>query len=135
MSTEKTLLDYTDLFSPKDYKKNDKIIYKYFKDKYCKSRIQINPKTAGGRRRVSLTSTPVVFRKTCLLKRGWNPGFLWLLILLYGTSFLKISLNFLKSFRSYEEFLCLYYLFSSIFINFLDFLTFPCYKETNDVSL
>ena len=27
-----TLLDYTNLFSPNDYKKN-KIIYKYFKDK------------------------------------------------------------------------------------------------------
>ena len=25
---------YTSLFSPKDYKANDKIIYKYFKDKY-----------------------------------------------------------------------------------------------------
>ena len=31
-----TLLDYTNLFSPNDYKKNDKIIYKYFKNKYCK---------------------------------------------------------------------------------------------------
>ena len=30
----KTLLDYTNLFSPSDYKNNDKIIYKYFKDKY-----------------------------------------------------------------------------------------------------
>ena len=29
-----TLLDFTDLFSPNDYKKNDKIIYNYFKDKY-----------------------------------------------------------------------------------------------------
>ena len=27
-------LDFTNLFSPNDYKKNDKIIYKYFKDKY-----------------------------------------------------------------------------------------------------
>ena len=33
---EKALLDYTNLFSPNDYKKNDKIIYKYFKDKYGK---------------------------------------------------------------------------------------------------
>ena len=33
----KPLLDYTNLFSPNDYKKNDKIIYKYFKDKYVKS--------------------------------------------------------------------------------------------------
>ena len=30
----KTLLDYTNLFSPNDCKKNGKIIYKYFKDKY-----------------------------------------------------------------------------------------------------
>ena len=30
----KTLLDYTHLFSPNDYKKNDKIIYRSFKDKY-----------------------------------------------------------------------------------------------------
>ena len=29
-----TLLDYTNLFSLNDYRKNDKAIYKYFKDKY-----------------------------------------------------------------------------------------------------
>ena len=34
MPAGKTLLDYTNLISPNDYKKNDKIIYKYFKDKY-----------------------------------------------------------------------------------------------------
>ena len=34
MLSGKTLLDYTNLFSPNDYKKNGKIIYKYFKDKY-----------------------------------------------------------------------------------------------------
>ena len=34
MLAVKTLLDYTNLFSPNDYKKNHKIIYKYFKDKY-----------------------------------------------------------------------------------------------------
>ena len=34
MLVEKKLLDYTNLFPPNDYKKNDKIIYKYFKDKY-----------------------------------------------------------------------------------------------------
>ena len=32
----KTFLDYTNFFSPNDYKKNDKIIYKYFKDKYSR---------------------------------------------------------------------------------------------------
>ena len=30
----KKLLDYTNLFSPNDYKTNGKIIYKYFKNKY-----------------------------------------------------------------------------------------------------
>ena len=37
MLAGKTLLDYTNLFSPNDYKKNGKIIYKYFKDKNVKS--------------------------------------------------------------------------------------------------
>ena len=37
MIAGKTLLDYTNLFSPNDCKKNGKIIYKYFKDKYVKS--------------------------------------------------------------------------------------------------
>ena len=34
MLAGKTLLDYTNLFFPNDCKKNDKIIYKYVKDKY-----------------------------------------------------------------------------------------------------
>ena len=34
MLAGKTFSDYVDLFSPNDYKENDKIIYKYFKDKY-----------------------------------------------------------------------------------------------------
>ena len=38
---EKLLLDYTNLFSPNDYKKNDKIIYKYLKDKYDNPRVYI----------------------------------------------------------------------------------------------
>ena len=35
----KTLWYYTNLFSPNGYEKNDKIIYKYFKDKYVESRV------------------------------------------------------------------------------------------------
>ena len=31
MTARKTLLDYTNVFSPNDYQKNDKIIYNYFK--------------------------------------------------------------------------------------------------------
>ena len=34
MFAGKNLLDCINLFSPNDYKKNDKMIYKYFKDKY-----------------------------------------------------------------------------------------------------
>ena len=34
MLVGKTFLDYTNLFSPNDYLKNDKVIYKYFKDRY-----------------------------------------------------------------------------------------------------
>ena len=37
MIVGKTLLYYTDLFSPIDFKKNDKTICNYFKDKYGKS--------------------------------------------------------------------------------------------------
>ena len=44
MYTGKTLLDYTNLFSTNDYKKNYKIIYKYLKDKYVKSRVWIKKK-------------------------------------------------------------------------------------------
>ena len=36
MLAGKTLLDYTNLFFQNVYKKNEKIIYKYFKEKYCR---------------------------------------------------------------------------------------------------
>ena len=38
MLSRKTLLDNTNLFCRNDYKKNDKIIYKFFKDKYGRRR-------------------------------------------------------------------------------------------------
>ena len=41
MLAGKPLLDHTNLFSLNDHKKNDKIIYKYFKDKYVKPGVQI----------------------------------------------------------------------------------------------
>ena len=34
MLSGKSLLYYTNLFFPNDYEKNDKIIYKYFNDKF-----------------------------------------------------------------------------------------------------
>ena len=39
MIAGKNLLDYTNSFSPNDYKMNDKIIYKFFKDKYVEPRV------------------------------------------------------------------------------------------------
>ena len=39
MLAGKTILDYTNLFSLNDHRKIDKIIYKYFKEKYVKSQI------------------------------------------------------------------------------------------------
>ena len=39
MLAGKALLDYVNLFSPNDYKKNDKIICKYCKAKCVKSRV------------------------------------------------------------------------------------------------
>ena len=38
MIAGKAFLDYTNLFSPNDWKKDDKIIYKYLKDKYGKAK-------------------------------------------------------------------------------------------------
>ena len=39
MLAQKILLDHTNLFFSNDYQKNDKIIYKCFKDKYVTSRV------------------------------------------------------------------------------------------------
>ena len=46
-------------------------------------RFLFNPKKTGGRvgGGGQFFIPSVVFSKMCLLKRGWNPGFLWLLIL------------------------------------------------------
>ena len=38
MLAGKTLLDYTNSFSPNDYGKNDKIMCKYFNDRYDRKR-------------------------------------------------------------------------------------------------
>ena len=39
MLAGKNLLDYTNSCTPNDHKKNEKIIHKYFKEKYVKSRV------------------------------------------------------------------------------------------------
>ena len=36
MIAGKTSLDYTNLFSPNDYQKNDKMVYSNFENKYSK---------------------------------------------------------------------------------------------------
>ena len=41
MITGNTLLNYANLFSPNDYQNNDKIIYKYFKDKMTKGNVSL----------------------------------------------------------------------------------------------
>ena len=41
---EKFFLGYTNLFSLNDNKKNEKIIYKYFKDKYVMSNLEFRCK-------------------------------------------------------------------------------------------
>ena len=41
MLARKTLLDHTNLISPNEYKKNDKIIYKYFEDKSGKRKCKL----------------------------------------------------------------------------------------------
>ena len=38
MLAGKNLIDYTKLFFPNEYKRNEKIMYMYFKDKYTKRR-------------------------------------------------------------------------------------------------
>ena len=51
MLAGKTLLDYSNLFSLNDYKNNDKIIYKYFKDKYVEeASLEFRLRTINGTR-------------------------------------------------------------------------------------
>ena len=42
MIAGETLLDFTNLFSPNDYRKNGKIIYKYFKNNLPKKSISLD---------------------------------------------------------------------------------------------
>ena len=66
MLAGKTLLDFTNLFSPNAYRKNNKIIYKDFKDKYgrrSKSGVQIKKKHETRNYRYDLMSEK--YKKTC----------------------------------------------------------------------
>ena len=75
---------------------------------------------------VNLPPTPLVFPKMCFSEKGQHLSFLWLLILSEATSFLKVSLKFLNFGQKIKIF---FSTILTIFINFSDFLTFPCYKE------
>ena len=88
---------------------------------------------------VNLTP-PVVFPKIYHLKKEWNTGFLWLLIFFSEILFWKSHLfwNFHCNSQVVQKIWRISLSILPIFINFekfLDFLTFSCYRETNDVSL
>ena len=72
---------------------------------------------------VNLTP-PLVFPKMCFSKKGWNPVVFFYIYIYYRKLhlFLKNSLKFLKSFRSYEDYILQYCLFVSIFRTFWHFL-------------
>ena len=78
-----------------------------------------------GVRGIKLTPPPVVFQKMYLISKWLNHGFLWLLIFSQNTSFLKISLNLLKSFKRYEEILCQYWLLSAL-LGLISYFNFSC---------
>ena len=96
------------------------ILFEYSKPTITVISVYLNPKTGATERRSQFEPLPVVFRKMYLLKKGWNTGFWWLLILSWVTCFLKIPLKFLQSFRKYEEFLNNLSILA-IFIGFHDF--------------
>ena len=62
------------------------------------------------------------FLKSESSKENVKPWFFVTFNVIVSHNFPQISLKFITSFRSYEEFLCQYYLFLLFFIIFLDFL-------------
>ena len=83
----------------------------------------------------SIWSAPVVFPKICLLEKGLSPAFCDFFVTFYiiishifPENFIEISQVVQKIWRFFQSIL-------SVFIDFSDFLTFPCYRETIDVSI
>ena len=73
--------------------------------------LPLNPKTAGGGGVGvwgDLLTNPCGFLKNVFSKERVNPWLFASFNIIINTSFLKISLTFLKSFRRYEELLCEY---------------------------
>ena len=97
---------------------NEQLSLHYHKLKVCPVKV-INMWQTSTLKRL----TPLcVFYINVFSRERVNSGFLWLLILLEATSFLKISLKFLKLSRRYEDFFLQYWLFSMIFRIFWLFL-------------
>ena len=88
--------------------------------------------TLKGWRGINLTPLPsVFFSKMYLLKKGRRPGFLWFFNIIISHIFTVKGIEILQTVQKIWRFSPSTL---TIFINFLDFLTFPCYKETNDAT-
>ena len=84
-----------------------------------------------GGREVNFNSPAVIFPKLYLLERGWSLVFMSYNIIIshiFPEKFTEITQVVQRIWRFSPSIL-------TISINFLDFLTFPYYKETNDVSI
>ena len=89
-----------------------------------------------------------IFNKTMRIIKIWNPPLVFFKTVssrervkpwLFVTFNIIISHIFFKNFNEIPQVVQKIWRFSpsilTIFINFSDFLTFPCYKETNGVSI
>ena len=84
----------------------------------------------GGAPPRQLDPLPVIFSKMYLLERGWSPGFLvTFLVFFYQKSHLSWKFYWTSSSRSEDT--KIFSVNINYFHHFLDFLTFPCCKETN----
>ena len=83
-------------------------------------------------KQLGVNLTPPPLPKMYLPKTGWKPWF-------FLTFSIIIKHIFPEDFIEIRQFVQKIWIISlsilANFINFLDFLTFPCYKETNDVGL
>ena len=106
--------------------KDFEIFHELFLQSFLISLITLNTTTPwgegrGGGERGAIDA-PCGFLKNVSSKERVKPWlFVTFNIIIISHTFLKISLNFLKLFRRYEELLCQYQLFSSILSIFRDF--------------
>ena len=74
------------------------------------------------------SAPPLDFSKTSFLGRGWNPAF-------FLTFNITISYIFPENFIEISQVTQKIWRFFSFNIDFSDFLTFPYWRKTNDVSI